>query len=102
MVKADEEATYYISGKERTAVIQTNTDFGKASFIIDDTEVQNRKASVFVVSSNLKRFKLEGVSSLKRNQEKINISLPGSKIVDILKRIFLWLIKMAMWIWIHQ
>ncbi len=83
MVKADDRATYYISGNERTAVIQTNTDFGKASFIIDDTEVRNRKASVFVVSSNLKRFKLEGVSSLKRNQEKINISLPGSCLVTV-------------------
>ena len=36
-VKADEGATYYISGKERTAVIRTDTDFGTAAIIIDDT-----------------------------------------------------------------
>jgi hypothetical protein len=33
-VKADDAARYYISGKERTAVIRTDTDFGKAAFII--------------------------------------------------------------------
>ena len=53
LVKADEGATYYIGGKERTAVIRTDTDFGTAAFIIDDTEVQNRNASVFMVSSSL-------------------------------------------------
>jgi hypothetical protein len=82
-VKADEGATYYIGGKERTAVIRTNTEFGTAAFIIDDTEVQNRHASVFVVSSSLKVFKLEGISSLKRNQEKIDVSLPGTCLVTV-------------------
>ncbi|MFW6370946.1 MAG: hypothetical protein ACOC10_07050, partial [Bacteroidota bacterium] len=38
-VKAGEKATYYISGKKRTAIIQTDTDFGMAAFIIDDTDV---------------------------------------------------------------
>lgn len=83
LVKADVAATYYISGKERTAVIRTNTDFGTATFIIDDTEVQNRNASVFVVSSILRRFKLEGITSLKRNQKKINASLSGTCLVTV-------------------
>ena len=52
-VKADEGATYYIGGKERTAFIQTDTDFGTATFIIDDTEVQNRNAPIFEVSTSL-------------------------------------------------
>lgn len=82
-VNADEGATYYIGGKERTAVIRTNTDFGKAAFIIDDTEVQSIKASIFMVSSSLQPFKLEGVFSLKRNQEKIDVSLPGSCLVTV-------------------
>ena len=83
LVKADEGATYYIGGKERTAVIRTDTDFGTAAFIIDDTEVQNRSASIFMVSSSLRPFKLEGISSLKRNQEKIDVSLPGSCLVTV-------------------
>lgn len=82
-VKADEGATYYIGGKERTAVIKTDTDFGTAAFIIDDTEVQNRNAPVFMVSSSLKPFKPKAISSLKRNQEKIDISLPGTCLITV-------------------
>ena len=82
-VKADEGATYYIGGRERTAVIRTDTDFGTAAFIIDDTEVQNRNASVFTVSSDLKSFKPETIASLKRNQKKIDVSLPGPCLITV-------------------
>ncbi|RRB04660.1 hypothetical protein [Larkinella rosea] len=82
-VKADEGATYYIGGKERPAVIQTDTDFGTAAFIIDDTEVENRNASIFTVSSDFKPFKLETITSLKRNQEKIDASLPGPCLITV-------------------
>jgi len=80
-VKADEGAIYYIGGKSRTAVIRTNTDFGTAEFIIDDSDVQNRNQHVFLVSSGLQPFRPEGIYSLKRNQEKIDISLPRPCIV---------------------
>ena len=83
LVKSDEGATYYIGGKSRTAVIRTNTDFGTAAFIIDDTDVQNRNSNVFLVNSSLQQFKPEGISSLKRNQEKIDISLPGTCLVTV-------------------
>ena len=82
-VKADQGATYYIGGKERTAVIRTNTDFGTAAFIIDDVEVANRNASVFVVSSSLQPFPLKGITSLKRNQEKIDATLPGPCLITV-------------------
>lgn len=82
-VKADDNATYYIGGRERIAVIRTDTDFGKAGFIIDDTEVQNRNASVFTVSSGLQSFKLEKITSLKRNQEKIEAPLPGPCLITV-------------------
>ena len=83
LVKADEGATYYIGGKERTALIRTDTDFGTAAFLIDDTEVQNRNASVFTVSSDLKPFKLETIPSLKRNQKKIDAALPGPCLITV-------------------
>ncbi len=83
LVKADEGATYYIGGKERTAVIQTDTDFSTAAFIIDDREVQNRNASVFMVASSMRAFNLEGIASLKRNQEKIKASLPGTCLITV-------------------
>ena len=82
-VKADEGATYYLGGKERTVLIRTDTDFGTAAFIIDDTEVQNRNASVFTVGSDLKPFKLKTITSLKRNQEKIDLSLPGPCLITV-------------------
>ncbi|WP_247234826.1 hypothetical protein [Telluribacter sp. SYSU D00476] len=82
-VKADEGATYYIGGKERTAAIQTDTDFGTAALIIDDTEVKNRNAPVFLVSSSLQSFPLKGIQSLKRNQEKIDASLPGPCLITV-------------------
>jgi hypothetical protein len=82
-VKADNGATYFISGKERTAIIQTDTDFGTASFLIDDTEVQNRNTSVFKVSSNLQAFKLDGISSLKKDQNKIDVSLATACLITV-------------------
>lgn len=82
-VKADEGATYYLGGKERTAVILTDTDFGTAAFVIDDTEAENRKAAVFMVSSRQRPIKLEGITSLRRNQEKIDVPLPGPCLVTV-------------------
>lgn len=83
LVKADEGVTYYVGGKARSAVIRTNTDFGTASFIIDDTNVENRNTHVFIVSSNHQPYQLVGVSSLERNQEKLDVNLPGSCIITV-------------------
>lgn len=82
-VRAEDDATYYIGGKDLTAVIQTDTDFGSAKFIIDDTAVQNRAASVFEVRSSLAPIKLLGIKSLKRDQGKIEASLPGTCLVSV-------------------
>lgn len=82
-VKADDNATYYIGGKARTAMILTDTDWGKATFILDDTEVQNRNASVFMVASTQRPFKLQGVSLLKKGQKKISAALPGPCLVTV-------------------
>jgi hypothetical protein len=82
-VKADDDMTYYIGGRERTAIIRTDTDWGTANFIIDDTDVENRNASVFMISSNQQTFPLEGISSLKRNQQKIIADLPGTCLITV-------------------
>jgi len=82
-VIADKGSTYYIGGKNRSAIIRTNTDFGTATFIIDDTDVQNRNAAIFLVSSSQQPFKIEGITSLKKNQKKINVSLPGTCLVSV-------------------
>ncbi|HLN74672.1 MAG TPA: hypothetical protein VK205_15380, partial [Prolixibacteraceae bacterium] len=82
-VKADNGATYYIGGKSRTAVIQTDTDFGTASFIIDDSSVSKRNAAIFLVSSTLQPFQPEGITTLQRNQEKLDVSLPATCLVTV-------------------
>ena len=83
-VRADDGAAYYIGGKDRTAVIQTDTDFGSARFIIDDTSVENRRVHIFQVSSILESFNLKGISSLKRNQSRIDVSLPDNCLVSVI------------------
>lgn len=83
-VRADKGAIYYIGGKDKTAVIQTDTDFGSARFIIDDTAVENRRSPIFQVSSSLKSFDLEGITSLKRNQPRINVSLTDNCLVSVI------------------
>lgn len=82
-VKADDKATYYIGPKKQTVDIRTNTDFGSAAFIIDDTSVEDRNAHVFSVNSTKQSFKPDNVSSLKRNQNKLDISLTGSSLVTV-------------------
>lgn len=82
-VKADSNGIYYINGKKRIAIIQTNTDFGTAAFIIDDTKVEDRTAHVFMVTSGFKPFKLDGITSLREGQEKIDVPLPGPCIVAV-------------------
>ncbi|MDV3308438.1 MAG: hypothetical protein LOY03_06445 [Cyclobacteriaceae bacterium] len=82
-VKADDNASYYIGGKMRPVAVQTSTDFGTAAFIIDDTEVEDRTAHVFVVNSSFRPFKLDGISSLKKGQKKIDGPLPGPCIVTV-------------------
>jgi hypothetical protein len=74
-VKADPGATYYIGGADRTALIQTNTDWGDARFVIDDREVENRHAHIFHVSSRLARVQLTAIKTLKKNQRKLDLTL---------------------------
>ena len=82
-VKADDEATYYIGGKELSAIIQTDADFGKASFLIDDRAVENRNSPVFQVSSSLKSYSIDGISTLKKNQTKVDITLPRPALITV-------------------
>ena len=82
-VKANDGAQYFIGGKEMTATIETNTDFGNASFIIDDKELENRLLSVFEVKSQLKPIAIDAIKSLRKGQEKIDISLSEDCLVAV-------------------
>lgn len=80
-VVADNEATYYIGRADRTIIIQTDTNFGEAKFIIDDSEVANHRSNVFEVRSPHQKIELDGVRSLKRGQERIDLRLSGKYLV---------------------
>lgn len=82
-VKLDGAGNYYIGGKKRTAFIRTDTDFGTSHFIIDDREVEDRNAAVFVVLSDKKPFVPDGITSLKKNQSKINGTFPGTCLITV-------------------
>ena len=83
-VKAEDQSVYFIGGKNLTALIKTDTDFGKASFLIDDRKVENRTAPVFKVISSYEPYSLtDGITSLKRNQEKINLQLAQPSLVTV-------------------
>ena len=82
-VKANDAATYYIGPKDIAVVIQTDTDFGKANFIIDDTEVENRRAHVFEVRSAHDAIQPTGFTQLKTNQPQIDADLPGACVIVV-------------------
>ena len=82
-VVADAGATYLIGNAARVIKIQTDTDFGTAKFIIDDTSVKNFSSDVFQVRSALQPIKLKGIESLKENQTKIDAALPSDCLITV-------------------
>jgi len=81
-VRADPGATYYIGDHAKTAVIRTDTDWGDASFIIDDSEVyDNRGRYIFEVSSALPRQTLTGIATLAKGQTDLGVSLAAGSLV---------------------
>ncbi|MBO4340331.1 MAG: hypothetical protein J5835_02740 [Bacteroidales bacterium] len=84
-VKATDGKTYYIGNTKGTAVVRTDVDFGKARFIIDDSNVavEDREAYVFRIESKLEPFAIDGIGSLKREQTNMGKSLPGRCLVEV-------------------
>ncbi len=81
-VFANETATYYIGGANKTAVIKTNTDWSTASFIIDDSAVENRSAWVFNVAPTLDSIDITAdVSPLKADAKNIGTTLANKSLV---------------------
>lgn len=82
-VQADAGATYYIGGANKTARIQTDTDWGDAKFLIDDTKVENRSAPVFRISSKLPSMPVTTVKTLQKNQEKLDLTLERDSVIIV-------------------
>ena len=69
-VRTKPDATYYIGGQRLTAVIATNTDWNTSRFTIDDLQVENHRASIFEVRSQLQPEQLR-IERLTRDQEQV-------------------------------
>ncbi|MBP3330371.1 MAG: hypothetical protein J6L89_06010 [Clostridia bacterium] len=81
-VLADETATYYIGGANKTARIMTDTDWSTARFIIDDTAVENRSAWVFQVAPSQSAISItDKVSPLKIDATSIGTTLESESLV---------------------
>ncbi|MCL2427133.1 MAG: hypothetical protein FWD05_12455 [Oscillospiraceae bacterium] len=80
-VYADPNAVYYIGGADKTAIIQTDTDWNSAKFIIDDKSTENYKSSIFEVKSKLEPVRITDIQSIKKNQEQLDINLSYDSLV---------------------
>lgn len=82
-VLAREDATYYIGGADCKIVIQTDTDWSCAEFIIDDTDVAVVSREVFLVQPSTSAINVQGIGPLKAGQKNIGTTLPGDCLVTL-------------------
>ncbi len=82
-VRADDRATYYLGGAATTVIIETDTDFGQAKFVIDDTQLEDHRKHVFEVRSTHAPIKPEGITALKKGQPRLDARLPGACVVVV-------------------
>ena len=81
-VFANEIATYYIGGANKTAYVMTDTDWSTACFIIDDTKVENRSSWVFNIAPSQGGINItDKVTPLKLDAKNIGTSLDGKSLV---------------------
>lgn len=81
-VLANETATYYIGGANKTACIMTDTDWSTARFMIDDTAVENRSAWVFNVAPSQAAISItDKVAPLKTDAQNIGTPLESKSLV---------------------
>ncbi|MBR6347031.1 MAG: hypothetical protein IKR69_06550 [Bacteroidales bacterium] len=90
-VKARDGATYYIGSSLRTACIRTDTFWGTARFIIDDSGIvvecnnlDNVDSPVFRVESSQPSYEIEGMGgALLKGQPNLGVKLPCRSLVHI-------------------
>lgn len=81
-VFANETATYYIGGGDKTAVIKTNTDWSTAKFIIDDTAVENRNSWIFSVAPSENAVNItDKIAPMKMDADNIGANLEKRSLV---------------------
>jgi hypothetical protein len=74
-VKTKAGATYHLGRRALTALIATDTDWGTSRFVIDDTDVENHRVSLFAVRSQLEPVALS-IPRLTRDQRRVDVQPP--------------------------
>ena len=74
-VRTKPGATYHLGRRALTAVILTDTDWGTSRFVIDDTDVENHRVSLFAVRSRLEPVSL-AIARLTRDQPRLDVQPP--------------------------
>lgn len=74
-VKTKPDATYNLGRRALTAIIDTDTDWGTSKFLINDTDVEDHKKSLFAVKSLLKPVTLT-ITKLTRDQAHLDVTPP--------------------------
>ena len=72
LVKTMPKATYHLGRRALTAIIATDTDWSTSRFVIDDTDVENHRASLFAVRSLLEPVALS-IQRLTRDQRHLDV-----------------------------
>lgn len=81
-VVAEDDATYYIGEKNITATIRTNTDWGKAHFILDDRKLEHRGQTIFMVPSAYEKFPVS-LDSLSLGQKKVPLTFEHDVLLTV-------------------
>ncbi len=81
-VFANETATYYIGGADKTACIMSDTNWSTARFIIDDSDVENRSSWIFNVAPSKPSADItDKISPLKADAKSVETSLDCKSLV---------------------
>ncbi len=75
-VKSRPDATYHLGRRALTAIIATDTDWSTSRFVIDDTDVENHRESLFAVRSLLEPVTLS-IPRLSRDQRRLDLKPPS-------------------------
>ncbi len=90
-VKTRPDATYHLGRRALTAIIATDTDWSTSRFIIDDTDVENHRLSLFIVRSLLEPVTLS-IPRLTRDQRRVDVRPPQDcwvRVEDNTKRLYI-------------
>lgn len=83
-VRARADATYHLGARALTAIIQTDTDWNTARFVIDDSRgVENHKLPLFEVRSRLAPVPLQ-IERLSRGRERLDLPAASAPAHDLL------------------